>query len=258
MPEGPEYRYLAELLKPVLINHNLIKIEALSKTKVNLPESLRIKDIFTKGKLIVLDSDPYYVHITLGIAGWITFEEPKYTKYIFEFPNIKIYLDDMRKFSKVNIYNKTQHDKILNNLGIDFMTKEFTINLFKDKITNSKKNICAFLMDQHVFAGIGNYNKNESLYIAKISPYKNTSELEDGEIAKLYKAIRYVGFSTFAEMMKGSRLKIPIDISRQIKFKLQIPYNYRVYERDYDLKGNKVTFATVAGRNTYYVKSLQK
>lgn len=258
MPEGPEYRYLAELLKQHILNHNLTKIEALSKTKINLPEELRIKNIFTKGKLIVLVSNDYYVHITLGISGWITFEEPKYTKYILEFNNNKIFIDDSRKFSKIGVYNKNQHDKIIDGLGIDFMTSNFTIDVFREKITNSRKNICAFLLDQHIFSGIGNYNKNESLYIAKISPYRNSSEIDDNEIAKLYKAIRYVGFSTFIEMMNGSKLKIPLDIESQINFKIQVPYKYRVYEKETDLKGNKVTFATVAGRNTYFVKSLQK
>ena len=272
MPEGPEYKYLAELLvHNNIIGKTLINIEALSKTKVKLPNELHIKDIITKGKLLVLVSNDYYVHITLGIAGWITFQEPKYTKYIFEFNNTtlekpgscaaprsctKFYLDDMRKFSKVMIYNKKQHDNALIALGIDFMTDEFTLNLFKDKIKNVSKNICAFLMDQHVISGIGNYNKNESLYIAKISPYRNTSDLDDVEIAKLHKALIYVGFSTFYEMMKGEHLKIPDILKTDIK--LQVPYKYRVYELEHDLKGNKVKFVTVAGRNTYYVESIQK
>lgn len=257
MPEGPEYKYLAELLvHNNIIDKTLLNIEALSKTKVKLPHELRIKDIITKGKLLVLVSDDYYVHITLGIAGWITFQEPKYTKYIFEFGNMKFYLDDMRKFSKVMIYNKKQHDNALIALGIDFMTDEFTLNLFKDKIKNVSKNICAFLMDQHVISGIGNYNKNDSLYIAKISPYRNTSDLDDVEIAKLHKALIYIGFSTFYEMMAEEHLKIPDALKTDIK--LQVPYKYRVYEREYDSKGNKVKFATVAGRNTYYVESIQK
>ena len=46
------------------------------------------------------------------------------------------------------------------------------------------------LTDQHVFAGIGNAYSDEILLHAKLSPFKQASQLTDEEIARLFAAIR--------------------------------------------------------------------
>ena len=49
MPEGPEVRFLSEMIKKKVINNELIKIVALSKRKVPLPKNyiMKIKNIQT-------------------------------------------------------------------------------------------------------------------------------------------------------------------------------------------------------------------
>jgi formamidopyrimidine-DNA glycosylase len=46
------------------------------------------------------------------------------------------------------------------------------------------------LTDQHVFAGIGNAYSDEILLHAKLSPFKQASQLTDEEIARLFASIR--------------------------------------------------------------------
>lgn len=255
MPEGPEIHYLADYLKKHL-PRKLINIIARSKRKVHLPYNLTIKDIYAKGKIIIFDCTEYFVHLHMGLTGWITLEKPEYTKYIFEFSNnFKMYIDDSRKFSKVSVLSYKKHLKVLNNLGKDILTPEYTFSYFYENIKKYKKIIVAFLLDQQINAGLGNYIKNDSLYVAKINPKRLTSDLNDIEIKKLYNAIIYVAYSNYVTLLTEAKLKIK---SKLTKLKLKVPYKFKVYEQQYDPLGNKIKYEIINGRNTYFVPQIQK
>ena len=63
-------------------------------------------------------------------------------------------------------------------------------------------NIYAVLLDQKNFAGIGNYIKNDALYLARISPHRKTHELTTEEITHLYEGINHVTFSNLLICLK--------------------------------------------------------
>jgi len=50
--------------------------------------------------------------------------------------------------------------------------------------------VCDVLMDQEIFAGVGNIIKNEVLYILKMHPERKISELSSIEVARLVKVTR--------------------------------------------------------------------
>ena len=52
--------------------------------------------------------------------------------------------------------------------------------------------ITKVLMDQSIIAGVGNYIKADSLWLAKISPHKTVADLTDGELAILNRSIKKV------------------------------------------------------------------
>ena len=269
MPEGPEIKYLGELCKKNLINYNLVNIISNSKSKVKLPIESKLIDIQTKGKLLILIFKDFYFNIHFGLTGWLILSKEndnnnddnkysKYPKYELFFRkdniNIKAYIDDMRRFSKLKIIKKKEdHDKILNKLGVDILSKEFTLDFFI-QIKNNKKLITALLLDQDKMCGIGNYIKNESLYIAKISPFRKASSLSDDEIKHLYNAIKYVAYSNLVEQLKDDKLKVD-KIYKSIN--ISVPYKLKVYEQDKDPKGNKVIIENISGRRTFYVKQIQ-
>ena len=123
-------------------------------------------------------------------------------------------------------------------------------------------NISSFLMDQDIFAGIGNYIRNESLYLSKINPKtKNKTILDNddsGEIVKdLYDNILFVAFSNLKTWFIEKRIHIPKQLEEKFPHNLQVPYVFNVYKKDKDQKGNNITEETTSGRKTYYVKSIQ-
>ena len=262
MPEGPEIKYISEVCKKYLIGKTLEKIVSNSDTKVNLPMKSKLIDVEVKGKQLVLVFKDFWFHIHFGLTGWLVFEDSKYPRYELHFNDSVAYIDDSRRFSKLKIYeSKEKHEKEMNKLGVDIMTEEFTEEFFYNKIDQKKKIIVAFLMDQSEFCGIGNYIKNDSLYLAGISPKRKTNTLDLKEKQKLYHAILFVAYSNYAENMQINKFKLDSTSKKIIKLnkiKLQIPYIFNVYGRDStDINGNKLTIEDIGGRTCYYVKAIQ-
>jgi len=265
MPEGPEIKYISEVCKTFLIGYNLKNIKSNSKSVVKVPKISKVKNVLSKGKLLILVCEDYYFHIHFGLTGWLVFDEiPSYPKYeiTFEKNNKEIvaYLDDARKFSKLKILNEEKHNKEINKLGIDILTPDFTLKFFKECIEETNKKIVAFLLDQNKFCGIGNYIKNESMYISKIDPYRTCNDLDANEIKSLYDAILFVAYSNTLDLIQNDKeLNVDKNFIKILKsVKPEVPYNYKVYQQDKDPKGHKVIHVEISGRKTFYVKEIQK
>ena len=83
--------------------------------------------------------------------------------------------------------------KYLNKLGPDILTEDFNLDIWKQLIQkHSNKNITAFLMNQNIISGIGNYIKAEALYYCKVSPLRKTGSLCDIESDKLFEGIKII------------------------------------------------------------------
>lgn len=252
MPEGPEIYYLATYLKSKILKKTFTCIVSNTKTERDLPKKSVVVDVQSKGKIVWIKTKDYYVHLHMGISGWLVEDKPKIYKYVLEFGDLKIYLKDQRRFSSVDIFNEKQHKKSLDELGTDILTKKFTLTVFKDALKDSSRNVSALLMDQSVFSGIGNYIRNDALYLSKIKPTRKVSDISDDEAETLYNKIRFVAFSNAIEWLKNDNLKIPKSLKSIAPKKLSIPYRFRIYERE-KIGNKKVKFSKVAGRNTYSV-----
>ena len=271
MPEGPELKFLSIFLKKYILNEKILNITALSKKKVYLPSVSKIIDVQSKGKLLWIQTQDYYIHIHLGITGWIYInEKPDYTKYIIETSKNIVYVDSMRKFTKLQVYTEKTHLAKLKKLNGDILTSDFNIQYLINTLQSTNTIIASFLLKQNKFAGLGsrrklcfqatipsregNYIKNEALYLAKINPKIKTNNIKLNQIKKLYKAIRYVAFSVLIGFIKDNNLKLSEEERKLIPKTLQIPYKYRVYGKTKDPKGNKIKKEKIGGRWTYYSK----
>ncbi|ARF08287.1 formamidopyrimidine-DNA glycosylase [Catovirus CTV1] len=254
MPEGPEIKLLSEYINKNILDANITNIVSLSKNKVIFPKKSKIISVGSKGKLIWLKTKSYVIHILLRISGWIYNQSHKYTKYILVFDNgEKIYVDDARKLCIVRVLSYDEHNDAMNELGIDVFSDNFTSDIFYKTLLDYNINICAFLMNQYIFCGIGNYIKNESLYLSKINPKRKTSSLTESESIKLYNNIKFVYFSNLVEQLNDYKLSI----NKTMPKKLEVPYKFKVYGQKKDPNGYLVNVETIAGRNTYFVNEIQ-
>lgn len=258
MPEAPEIYYLKELLKTKIKKSTLQNIISNTQSTVILPNQSKVINIDSKGKLLWIQTENYYVHLHMMITGWLVFEKPKISKYDLIFDNITIYIDDVRRFSTINILSEEEHEKEINDMGYSFLHDEISKELFIETLSLSKKNICALLLDQSVFCGVGNYIKNEALYIAKINPHSKACDINIENVEQLYNAIRFVMFSNLYELLENDKLKISKKLRKISPKKLEIPYIFRVYDKEKDDNNNKITKEKISGRWTFYVKQIQK
>lgn len=258
MPEGPEILFFSIYLKKHLLNGQ-IKLE-LKNDKING----EIVDIFSKGKLLCLkilsDNEFNYVHIHLGISGWIMFKDAKYVKYQFQIlkndKEYNVFIEDKTRLSDITIYDEIEHKKKINKLGEDIFTEEFTIEKFKEKIKSKNMILASFLLNQEIFSGIGNYIKNEVLYLGKLDIKIKTKELKETDIDNLYKNILFVSYSCLLEQLQNSKIEKLLDEKnkKNMPKTLEIPYEYKIYKRSTTDDGKEVIITKIGGRDTYHIK----
>src|SRR6476620_6491223 len=77
-------------------------------------------------------------------------------------------------------------------LGPDPLGPGFGVNELAAILDGSRQQIKGLLRDQSVLAGVGNAYSDEVLHAAKLSPYAIAGKLSDGEVERLWTAMRTV------------------------------------------------------------------
>ncbi|WPK24817.1 hypothetical protein PUMCH_002108 [Australozyma saopauloensis] len=126
---------------------------------------------------------------------------------------------------------------------------------FSKLILSRKKVAKTLLLDQGIFAGIGNWVADEVLFQARIHPNEillKSIDTEDHEVVKrLYDAIIYV--MEFAVNVEGDAKKFPED------WLMLHRWGKRRKEADPQTKtGHSLEFVTLGGRTSCFVPKLQK
>jgi len=103
-------------------------------------------------------------------------------------------LSDLRKFAKIELWDKKglEESEYLKALGEEPLDNTFTFKKFKEALREKRGKIKQVLMDQSVIAGIGNIYSDEILWAAKIYPTKNTAELREPDLKRIYLAMRKI------------------------------------------------------------------
>jgi formamidopyrimidine-DNA glycosylase len=301
MPEITEVYITAQYLLSKIKNKYISNIKILSGSRYGHQElngldlfinnsPLKIIDIKTKGKFLWFELQNkkkqfIYLMCNFGLTGGWSFENNTYSKIKFRITNKdsdkkqNLYFFDQRNFGiiaftdDINILNTK-----INKLARDYLQTPFTdeefINKMKElctKKTNKNKLLIKVLMEQDnnktIGSGIGNYIAVESLYLAKLSPYRTICSLTDKELKKLNKSIKKIIKMSYYSNTNGYidqyNLKININKSHDIYPEIEIDktkdFEFKVYQQKEDPKGNIVLAdKIIKDRTTYWVKKIQK
>ena len=175
---------------------------------------------------------------------------------------LRMYFYDQLSFGTLKIIDKkTDLEKKLNELGPDMLDKDTTFEIFQKQINkkiHSDKAIGNIIVNQKVISGIGNYLRSDALWMAKISPFRKVSEINDTALELIYKAVRGLmwGNYNYNEAVKlqyiSKDIKIPHDYDRE----------FFVYKQYNDIYGNKVTktelYEGSQKRFIYWIPNIQK
>lgn len=190
--EGPSLRIAKEQLSPFK-GKKILKVSGNTKIGKEKLKNLIVKDIFSWGKHLVLQFDFFAMRIHFMLFG--TFEatvngkpvtgdyKRSFTprlKLVFENGDISMFNCSIKLFEEANI--KKSYD-----FSIDIMSKKWDkAQAYKNVRKQKKEQIADVLLDQTIFAGVGNIIKNEVLSIVKVNP---CAEIEGISAKKLKEII---------------------------------------------------------------------
>ncbi len=217
MPELPEVETIARRLRegveetPSLLGAIILKADVLWQRSIAQPspaefihqiKGSRILNIGRRGKFLRIELDRNTLLIHLRMSGDIWLENPSapiapHHRIILWLAEghrsetrLRLAFNDPRKFGRVWL---TPHpDNILDGLGPEPLSEEFTPQLFSSMLANKRRLIKPLLMCQTFLAGLGNIYTDEALHLACIHPLRLAYQLTESEKQRLLNAIRFV------------------------------------------------------------------
>lgn len=233
MPELPEVETIRKTLMVHLKGKKIKKATILLPRLVKLPSPTEFVKQIKNKQIISLQRTGKYLRLILDedlelifhfrMTGRLIYEKQGETKDIahahvifYLTDNSKIIYADMRTFGTIYLVNAKEKNLIhgLISLGVEPLSKDFTMEYLADRLKKSKKTIKSFLLDQTIIAGLGNIYVDEALFLAGLHPRRMSMSLTLNEIKKLHEAVNDVikegikdGGTSFRDYVNGEGQK---------------------------------------------------
>lgn len=239
MPEGPSLLHLKNKLMPF---KGKIVQEAggYGKMDTGWLNKKKLLDILTHGKHLLFLFNNGVVKVHLGLFGEVMINETKKV-------NASFYLHFAKGEINGYVVKAQKLDSPLEEIfdwRKDIGSKKFDGAYVKALIKmEAGKTIDDVLMDQDIFAGVGNKIRNEALYRAAIHPKSIVEKIPAAAIGKLIK-----------EVVKYANI-----FYQQLE-KTGVHEGFQVYQQEYAADGSEVTMEVLkkSKRKIYYSHHRQK
>jgi formamidopyrimidine-DNA glycosylase len=222
-----------------------------------------IKTVERRGKYIVIGLDKGTLVIHLRMSGRLYVrplenEDMKYERATFDLSGKKeiLVLRDPRTLGTIHYYSENEQPKSLAKLGWEPLSVKISAKELKQKFKARSIGVKVVLLDQTIYAGIGNIYASEALWVAKIHPATKANSLSNQQLTALIKAVPAV--LTRALKQGGSTLR---DFMSPDGDEGSYQNEFRVYGREDEpcsRCGTKIKRITQAQRSTYYCPNCQK
>ncbi len=239
-------------------------------------EGARVRKVVRRGKYfwIELDRKPWPV-FHLGMTGHIEirgktgrfkkawgeklWNEPKRDDFSERFPpfcrlrfamsdGTEIAFTDPRRFGRIRLVELPLEEPPISKLGFDPLIDFPAAKELYELVRKRRAPLKSILLDQSIFAGVGNWIADEVLYHSKLSPHRLGTSLSPKEVAQL-------------------RLKLLHVVEKAVH--VRADYNsypktwifHRRWGKDADAitaRGERIVHETIGGRTTAWVPAVQK
>lgn len=154
---------------------------------------------------------------------------------------------DPRRFGRMWLAEDPWEHPRIKKLGYDPLLDWPPAKVLEEKLKKRKKAIKTVLLEQTLFAGIGNWLADEILFQSRIAPHRKASELSSAEIRRIHKV-------TVSVVKKAS--SVDADYER-------FPKTWLFHERWGKVKNSKtsrgfIQHDEIGGRTTAWVPTWQK
>ena len=212
MPELPEVEAVVQTLRPLVRGRKIRCVHVLHPiaVKPQKPTALagfgqkqKITAVSRHGKYLILElrRGVLVLHFRLdGQLLWFSSAKELFAKanrtpdgvhvdVAFELDRGVLGFADRRHFGRAHYFDSRETCNGLASLGVDALSREFTPSALLSLLSESRRPLKEFLLDQTRVAGIGNIYSCESLWHARISPRRRANSLDKNEAFRLHKAI---------------------------------------------------------------------
>jgi formamidopyrimidine-DNA glycosylase len=207
VPELPEVEVLVRQLEPLLRGKTVRQVrvrrpKALAPTTarqlVRALSRARFVGLSRRGKYLLFTlqsagkTDPLLLVGHLGMTGRMYLRAegaplPKHAAVVLELDGETFVFEDPRGFGRF-----TLDAAAIARLGPEALGDEFTVPYFVRALQSSSQAVKVKLLDQALVAGIGNIYASEALFRAGISPRLPARQLREGQVLRLWGAIREI------------------------------------------------------------------
>lgn len=224
MPELPEVETVRRTIERALCGKTIVESEVvpdeivLRGTDPDLVrqalEGRKVLAVGRHGKYFWIETDqPPVVFGHLGMAGWVrqvgadSIRLKEHGKMPFEdesgrarFLKLRLRADDGsevvmtdgRRLARIWLAESAETDQRVLRLGPDVLAQPWAPEDLHAVLTKKKAPMKAILLDQALFAGIGNWIADEVLYWSKVSPKRLGCDMSVEDVGALLAAIKTV------------------------------------------------------------------
>ena len=210
MPELPEVETVMRGLASVMTGTRIVRAEQRrADLRFPLPDRMperlagrRIEKLSRRAKYILIHLDRgeiLFAHLgmtgrfTIGsaVAGAMVADgafarnaggDPRHDHVLLHLSNKSIVTyNDARRFGYIELMRADEMPthKLFRDLGIEPMSDDLTPDYLAANAAGRRVDLKAFLMDQHVIAGLGNIYVSEALYRARLKPTRMATTIAD-------------------------------------------------------------------------------
>ena len=183
MPEGPTMVLLKEALS-TFKGKKVLEVSGNAKIEMDKLLNKPVRDFSTFGKHFLIRFTSFTVRIHFLLFGSYSVDEQTRAnravrlKIVFENGTLYFYTCSIKIISK--------HLDDIYDWSSDVMNKTWDEKKARQKLKEYPNElICDVLLDQDIFAGVGNIIKNEVLFKVRVSPESKTGVIPSQKLAKI-------------------------------------------------------------------------
>jgi len=265
MPELPEVETARKLAARTLAGRRLVGVATVDDPIVyagvsprRLAAALRgrrVTAVGRKGKHLWLELDRRpWPTFHFGMSGSFRVygpdaERPRYWKLELQTGDgARLALRDPRRLGRIRLLRDPAREPPISLLGFDVLDEMPDTRELHALMSRRKAPIKAVLLDQGLFAGVGNWIADEALFQARISPHRPASSLSAAEVARLRRHL-------------GAIVALAVKVLAR---KQEFPRGWlfhRRWGRDshaQTLRAERIVHETIGGRTAAWVPSRQR
>ena len=160
----------------------------------------------------------------------------------------EIAITDPRRFGRIRLANDPLTEPPISKLGHDPLQSFPSARSLAKILAKRRTPVKAVLLDQSVFAGVGNWIADEVLFQAGISPYRRAAKLSQSEVARLRTKLLFIVKRAVADKANYDRYPST----------WLFHHRWGKKENAQTSRKHRIVHDTIGGRTTAWVPALQK